>query len=291
MQKVELHLNAVQDIEQRLGIQDRWTAIHPEYQNTLDYINNRKFIRAVEKLEGLVVQRLFELSKANLSGTGEYHLYTSSFYSLQLVSGYKMRKHISKAITRRSAAIRTALATYNELAPLQQPPRPILQFSDVASYAFLGDFELLKYSRHDIISKPWASAANREIATRYFKIHRAHEEIKRLNMEINRLSIWVDYEDSELLEAASRLDESNPELASEIRTFQAKRQRVNDAHRGCLHSIYRLKGYSGTIPGRPTAADVEVPADLEGSEPIGVDEDDTLDDEIARLAECLDSIT
>jgi hypothetical protein len=71
VQKVELHLNAVSDLERWLGLEERWTAVHPEYQKTVNYINNRKFICAVEKLEGLVVQRLFELSKANLSGTGE----------------------------------------------------------------------------------------------------------------------------------------------------------------------------------------------------------------------------
>jgi hypothetical protein len=70
-QKVELHMNAVQDIERRLNIEERWTATHPEYQKTLEYMKNHKFIRVVEKLEGLVVQRLFELSKANLAGTGE----------------------------------------------------------------------------------------------------------------------------------------------------------------------------------------------------------------------------
>jgi hypothetical protein len=71
MQKLELHINAVQDLEQQLGIQERWTATHPEYQKTLTYINNRTFIRAVEKLEGLVVQQLMELSKANVLGTGK----------------------------------------------------------------------------------------------------------------------------------------------------------------------------------------------------------------------------
>ena len=37
----------------------------------LEYSRQRQFIRAVEELENLVVQRLFELSKANLASTGE----------------------------------------------------------------------------------------------------------------------------------------------------------------------------------------------------------------------------
>ena len=59
--------------------------------------------------------------------------------------GYKMWKHISKAIAECSA-ICTALQKYNELAPLQNPPWPTLQFSDVASYSWLSDFDLLKSS-------------------------------------------------------------------------------------------------------------------------------------------------
>lgn len=43
----------------------------PQYQDAVKYVKNREFIRAVEVLEGLVVQRLFELSKANLASTGK----------------------------------------------------------------------------------------------------------------------------------------------------------------------------------------------------------------------------
>ena len=41
----------------------------------LEYSQHRQFIHVVEELEGLVVQRLFELSKANLASTGENVLY------------------------------------------------------------------------------------------------------------------------------------------------------------------------------------------------------------------------
>jgi hypothetical protein len=69
-QKVQLHLNAVEDLERKLGVTERWTPARPEFQTAVAYVRNRRFIRAVEVLKGLVVQRLFELSKANLSGTG-----------------------------------------------------------------------------------------------------------------------------------------------------------------------------------------------------------------------------
>jgi hypothetical protein len=78
--KVEFHMNAVEDLERRLGIQDRWTPGHAKYQKTWQYIHNPDFMRVVERLEGLVVQRLFELSKANLSGTGECFQIAASHY-------------------------------------------------------------------------------------------------------------------------------------------------------------------------------------------------------------------
>jgi len=37
----------------------------------LEYAKRRQFIHAIEDLEGLIVQHLFELSKANLSLTGQ----------------------------------------------------------------------------------------------------------------------------------------------------------------------------------------------------------------------------
>ncbi|KIJ52905.1 hypothetical protein M422DRAFT_88880, partial [Sphaerobolus stellatus SS14] len=83
-------------LEVHLGISERWTSQSPGYQTTLKYMNQRQFQLAVDKLEGLVVQRLFELTKANASETG-----------------YKLRTHINKAIKSRSKACQRALRAYN----------------------------------------------------------------------------------------------------------------------------------------------------------------------------------
>jgi hypothetical protein len=56
--------------------------------------------------------------------------------------------------TRHSAAIRSALERYNALAPIQHPFRPVLDYSEVIGYAFLGEFSLLKYSHYDVLAKP-----------------------------------------------------------------------------------------------------------------------------------------
>ncbi|KAG1838864.1 hypothetical protein DFJ58DRAFT_845906 [Suillus subalutaceus] len=76
-----------------------WTPECPEYAMALKYFHECHFVRVVEELEGLVVQCLFELSKANLTGTG-----------------YQMCKYISKAIMRCSAAICSALEKYSAQA-------------------------------------------------------------------------------------------------------------------------------------------------------------------------------
>ncbi|KAI0245897.1 hypothetical protein BJV78DRAFT_1086966, partial [Lactifluus subvellereus] len=176
-------------------------------------------------LEGLVVQQLFELSKANLASTG-----------------YKLQKHISKGIVKRSSAIRTALDKYNKLAPLQNPLQPTLEYTNVASYSWLGDFELLKYSRNDIMRKPWTIPANREVANKYFKILRAREEINRLNVEVRRLDAWVQHEDVTLLAAVNMATGSN--LTAELRHCYEGRRRINNIHRVRILAIYHLEGYS-----------------------------------------------
>jgi hypothetical protein len=61
---------AVADVERLLGIRERWKSSDDEYQSTLKYIDNKKFVRTAEEIEGLVVSRLMELEKANVSGLG-----------------------------------------------------------------------------------------------------------------------------------------------------------------------------------------------------------------------------
>lgn len=61
------------ELEISLGISRgaRWTPADEGYQRTLKYICERKYHRALMKLQKLVVMRLFELSKLNVAKTGE----------------------------------------------------------------------------------------------------------------------------------------------------------------------------------------------------------------------------
>ncbi|KAF8525694.1 hypothetical protein JB92DRAFT_2542029, partial [Gautieria morchelliformis] len=116
----------LQQVEENLDVGTRWTPEQPEYQRAADYIRTCKFQVVVDKLEGLVVQGLFELTKANVSQTG-----------------YKMRMHISKALQSRSKAIQRALKAYNDAALTLDPPRPKLTWSQIVEYTTLAEFELL----------------------------------------------------------------------------------------------------------------------------------------------------
>ena len=62
-------------MEIALGIERRWEPTSPEYQGTLKYIATRKYQQALGRLQRLVIQRLFELHKLNLSQTGKHIRY------------------------------------------------------------------------------------------------------------------------------------------------------------------------------------------------------------------------
>ncbi|KAG1719261.1 hypothetical protein EDB19DRAFT_1648510, partial [Suillus lakei] len=117
---------------------------------------------------------------------------------------------------------RNTLEHYNQLAPLQTPPQEVLKFSKAASFAWLGEFELLKHLQQEVLMKPWVSKANREVAGKYFKIVHAHEEIGCLNIKIVRLQKWVNDEDAHLFTTPMSLSVSNPALASEICKLYSK---------------------------------------------------------------------
>lgn len=201
-----------------------------------------------------------------------------------------MRRHISKSIVRRSAALRTSLDKYNSLAPLQDPPRPVIDYADITSCAWLGDFDLLRHSRHEILDKPWVKKSHREVANKWYKVAGARHELFRLNVEIGRLKAWVDTEDKQLYEVASSLLSSSPLISAEVLNFAQKRHRVNNVHRSRLQAIFLLKGFTGK---RPFEADMynledsslwcDVDLDVE----LNAVDDDALDQEASTLEDTL----
>jgi len=67
----EKDLKAVQELKEHLGISRRWVPEDEEWQAAARLVANRKYQRALDNLERLVVSRIFELSKMNQSGTGK----------------------------------------------------------------------------------------------------------------------------------------------------------------------------------------------------------------------------
>lgn len=70
-EKMERDRQSVEELEVKLGIQERWTVDSPKWVSTTRDIKERKFQVALNALELLVVQRIFELTKMNRSQTGE----------------------------------------------------------------------------------------------------------------------------------------------------------------------------------------------------------------------------
>ncbi|KAF8205106.1 hypothetical protein BJ912DRAFT_1018326 [Pholiota molesta] len=104
--------------EEEHGIEERWKEDSEIYRSTSKLLAERSYRRAVDNLERLVVQRLFELTKLGMNGVG-----------------YKLREKISKALRTRATAIHAALKHYNEAAALLIPPREPMTWSTVLKAA------------------------------------------------------------------------------------------------------------------------------------------------------------
>jgi hypothetical protein len=70
-EKVDRALEAVHELEEKLGISDRWTSESPQWTATVQQIKQKKYQKALDAVELLVVERIFELTKINQSQTGK----------------------------------------------------------------------------------------------------------------------------------------------------------------------------------------------------------------------------
>ncbi|KAG1837662.1 hypothetical protein F4604DRAFT_1885677 [Suillus subluteus] len=107
-EKLDAVQREVVAMEVKLGITCCWTPSTHKYQETMKYMATRKYYRALDNLQRLVVQRLFELQKLNISQTVFL---------------------ISKTLQTCCKAIQSAVKKYNEAASEIDPPRPPLEWS------------------------------------------------------------------------------------------------------------------------------------------------------------------
>jgi hypothetical protein len=61
--------------EQLHNIEEHWMPDSSQWKHAAEYLAVRTYQVALDKLEGLVVQRLFELAKMGLAGTGLFISY------------------------------------------------------------------------------------------------------------------------------------------------------------------------------------------------------------------------
>jgi len=72
LERYEKDLKVAQDLEMRLGIVERWVPGCPEWERAGVLVSMQHYQRALDHLEGLIVARMFELTKMNMSQTGAY---------------------------------------------------------------------------------------------------------------------------------------------------------------------------------------------------------------------------
>ncbi|KAI0323191.1 hypothetical protein GY45DRAFT_1265025, partial [Cubamyces sp. BRFM 1775] len=216
--------------EEELEIVTRWQPGEPKYEQMARELKHRKYRISLDRLETLVVQRLSELTKLGLSGTG-----------------YKLREKIGKALKTRAEAIKKALLEYNACAAELSPPREALSWNDILNMSTLADFDLLRDTRQDVRALPWAKPTHRRAMNLYFNIKRAREEIVRLNVEISRLFTYMIDEHYHYYDAIATSLLTNIPLAHELSRRWQYRQVVNSRIVQHLLQATKLDGFTGKL--------------------------------------------
>ncbi|KAJ7840286.1 hypothetical protein B0H14DRAFT_2587516 [Mycena olivaceomarginata] len=226
-EKVDRDLEAVQELEEKPGISDRWTSESPQWTATVQQVKQKKYQKALDTVELLVVER------------------------------YKLRRHIAKALQARSKAVRNAIDRYNAAAIALDPPLASLTWEQVVEYTFLADFDILRDTRAEVQSRPWTRPAYRLAMDTYFKIERAREELVRLNIEIRRTMTWIRDEghflrgrELSLRSTEGKTPEQAEEdllLAVQMKLYREQRGQFDDDHRDNFRRLAKLKGFTGSI--------------------------------------------
>ncbi|KAG8701352.1 hypothetical protein FRC09_005418 [Ceratobasidium sp. 395] len=217
-------------LERERSINPRWTPGCAEWEAAVEREAREHYYEKLRYLELLVVQRIAELEKTHMMGTG-----------------YNSRKKISKSVNQREKTLHNALDQYNKAARALDPPRPTLQFKDLTECAYVADFDFLKYSEHGALEAEWARPVHRQCITSWHKLERAKEEIVRLNVEIRRVRTHIQDEELFLSKQFQVLNSTNPDLAHALLQRLQLTFRINKCILRDLEAISKLKGFSGDL--------------------------------------------
>jgi hypothetical protein len=158
-----------------------------------------------------------------------------------------MRKHIAKAIQAGSKACRRALDRYNDGAR-ELGDRPLLTWEEILEMGALEDFDLLRLAREDIREAAWAQPGARAAMDLHFKLVRAKEERRRLNVEIKQWVTWMKEERDFLMHHEQRLEGRGKRArALQVRKYRMLQGRFYGIHRQRLQKLSKLVGFTGSI--------------------------------------------
>lgn len=158
-------------------------------------------------------------------------------------------------------------------------------------YVYIGEFDLLKQSREDIQSKPWARAPEREAMNLYFKLQRAQEEIVRVNVEIRRVMTRIVDEEDHLKQTYQQISRTNPRLSFQIKKKLKHLRSINRIHVQRFNKLQAEPQYTGPYtPGRVIRSLTssmglnEERGNLNYEDESGEDESDDVDSESERAS-------
>ncbi|PPQ84634.1 hypothetical protein CVT24_007189, partial [Panaeolus cyanescens] len=272
------------EMEAALGIEKRWDPTMPQYIETLQYMSRRKYQKALDHLQKLVVQRLFELHRLNISGVG-----------------YRARSLLAKAMRTRSRAIQNAITKYNVAARQLDPPMPALDWSKISKYNFVEEFSLLADGRKDVRKDPWSDPEIREAMKLNQRLKRADEEIDRLNIEVARLYTSI-LDEHDLFDRVRKQLETEKQyhLLGAVNATTQHRERINHAIIQFLREIVSLEGYTGpkelrgkrvgssNIPASDNVSTASLPADPSDANDGNGEQDEDDDEEAGQIGGVLD---
>jgi septal ring factor EnvC (AmiA/AmiB activator) len=158
-----------------------------------------------------------------------------------------MRTQIAKAIQRRSTAIQNAVKAYNTAATNLTPPRDTVDWSRVCQYSFLEEFDLLRETRQDIRSRPWAQPIMRQLMRMKQRIAHAYEELTRCDIELRRLLTSIQDEENLFRQVLDSLKASDNPLYVAVESFCSLRRRTNTQVLAHIKATQKLEGFTGNL--------------------------------------------
>ncbi|KAG2120942.1 uncharacterized protein F5147DRAFT_741824 [Suillus discolor] len=210
-ERLDTILQEITAMEVKMDITQRWEPSDSEYVEPMRYMATQKYHHALDELQCLVVLRLFELHKLNLSQT---------------------------ALQTCCKAIQNKVKEYNAAASALVPPAPSLDWLRVSHYGFLHEFTLLCETRQDVRTNQWTCPES-------LRIKHAHEEVHHCNIELHRLHSSIVAENCHFEATLQCLNAENNTLYHPIKEFATCHIRINSHNLAHVFQTFSLAGFTG----------------------------------------------